>query len=218
MPEPECNARILIIDDHALFRESLARFLDGEPGLRVVAGCGTIDEARDILQRDAIDLVLLDFDLGERNGLDLMRVAEDLHFRGKVLLVTAGINDSDAANLVRRGIAGIFPKHQPPELLSEAIHDVLSGKASFDHGQLQRIIGPAQQKANDLDQSSTLTERERQVLSLVFEGLTNKEISDRLQLSESSVKGTMQQLFRKTGARTRGQLVRVALENYRDQV
>src|SRR5580658_9638085 len=108
MPEPGRIARILIIDDHALFRESVARFLDGEPGLEVVAGCGTIEEAREILERKTVDLVLLDF----------MRVAEALRFKGKVLLVTAGLSNADAAHLVRLGVAGIFPKHNPPELLS----------------------------------------------------------------------------------------------------
>jgi DNA-binding NarL/FixJ family response regulator len=58
------SARILLIDDHALFRESVARFLNEEPGLDVVAGCGTIEEAREILEHSAVDLVLLDFDLG----------------------------------------------------------------------------------------------------------------------------------------------------------
>ncbi len=62
------------------------------------------------------------------------------------------------------------------------------------------------------------TERERQVLSYVFEGLVNKEIAERIGVSESSVKATLQQLFSKTGVRTRGQLVRIALEQYRDQI
>lgn len=218
MPEHGRSARILLIDDHALFRESVARFLKGERGLEVVAGCGTIEEARQILEHHAVDLVLLDFDLGQRDGLDFMQVAEGLHFKGKVLLVTAGLNDADAAKLLKRGVAGIFPKHQPPELLSEAIHYVLSGKAWFDQGQLQRIVGARPQEEDDLARISILTERERQVLSFVFKGLANKEIADQLQISESSVKGTLQQLFRKTGARTRGHLVRIALENYKDQL
>jgi two-component system nitrate/nitrite response regulator NarL len=184
----------------------------------VVAGCGTIEEAREILERKTVDLVLLDFDLGQRDGLDFMRVAEALRFKGKVLLVTAGLSNADAAHLVRLGVAGIFPKHNPPELLSDAIRDVLSGKAWLDQAQLQRIIGPVDGEEDNLVRTSNLTERERQVLSFVFKGLANKEIAAQLQISEGSVKGTLQQLFRKTGARTRGQLVRIALENYKDQL
>jgi two-component system nitrate/nitrite response regulator NarL len=218
MPDSGQSARILLIDDHALFRESVARFLDGEPGFEVVGGCGTIEEARGILQEKSVDLVLLDFDLGQRDGLDFMRVAEDLRFKGKVLLVTAGVNDADAASLIRQGIAGIFPKHNSPELLSAAIREVLSGKVWFERSQLQKIVGNAVSKENEPARSGRLTERERQVLSFVFQGLANKEIADQLQVSESSVKGTLQQLFQKTGARARGQLVRIALERYKDQL
>jgi two-component system, NarL family, nitrate/nitrite response regulator NarL len=218
MPERGRNARILLIDDHALFRDSVARFLDGEPGFEVVGSCGTVEESRELLQKKVVDLVLLDFDLGQRDGLDFMRVAEALRFKGKVLLVTAGVSDVDAASLIRRGIAGIFPKHNSPELLAEAIRDVLSGKAWFEQSQLQRIVGSTASTENEPGHSGKLTERERQVLSFVFQGLANKEIADQLRVSESSVKGTLQQLFQKTGTRTRGQLVRVALEQYKDQL
>jgi two-component system nitrate/nitrite response regulator NarL len=218
MLERDRSARILLVDDHALFRESVARFLDGEQGFEVVGGCGTVEEAQALLREREVDLVLLDFDLGQRDGLDFMRVAEALCFKGKVLLVTAGVSDSDAASLIRRGISGIFPKHNSPVLLAEAIREVLSGKVWFDQGQLQKIIGRAASKEDEPTPFAKLTERERQVLSFVFDGLANKEIADQLQLSESSVKGTLQQLFQKTGARTRGQLVRIALEQFKDQL
>jgi len=218
MPEPAARARILLVDDHALFRESVARFLDGEPGFEVAGGCGTIEEARELLRQKEVDLVLLDFDLGQRDGLDFMQAAEHLSFKGKVLLVTAGVSEAAAASLIRQGIAGIFPKHNSPELLVQAIREVLSGRAWFEPGQLQKIMGSVVAKEEGAKPSSRLTERERQVMSYVFEGLANKEIADRLQVSESSVKATMQQLFQKTGARTRGQLVRVALERYKDEL
>jgi two-component system nitrate/nitrite response regulator NarL len=218
MSEPGRKARILLVDDHALFRDSVARFLDGEPGFEVAGGCGTVEEAQTLLRERAVDLVLLDFDLGQRDGRDFMRVAEALRFKGKVLLVTAGVSDADAASLMRQGISGIFPKHNSPVLLAEAIREVLSGKVWFDQDQLQKIIGRSASKEEDPIAFTKLTERERQVLSFVFDGLANKEIADRLQVSESSVKATLQQLFQKTGARTRGQLVRVALEQFKDQL
>jgi len=218
MSEPGRNARILLVDDHALFRDSVARFLDGEPGLEVAGGCGTVEEAQALLREKEVDLVLLDFDLGQRDGLDFMRVAEALQFKGKVLLVTAGVSDTDAASLIRQGISGIFPKHNSPVLLAEAIREVLSDKVWFDQGQLQKIIGRAASTKDEPLAFTKLTERERQVLSLVFDGLANKEIADQLRVSESSVKSTLQQLFQKTGARTRGQLVRVALEQFKDQL
>jgi DNA-binding NarL/FixJ family response regulator len=194
----------------------VARFLDCEPGLRVVGGCATVEIAKEYLQKNVVDLVLLDFDLGERDGIDFMRVAESIGFRGKVLLVTAGVDEASAANLIKRGVAGVFLKHDPPAVLVDAIREVLSGKVWFEQNYLQKIVGRATEE--ELPHTRKLTEREQQVLVGVFEGLANKQIADRLQVSESSVKATLQQLFQKTGVRTRSQLVRIALEQYRDLI
>jgi DNA-binding NarL/FixJ family response regulator len=213
---PDHRANILLVDDHALFRDSVARFLDSEAGFRVVGGCATIEEASEFLQTNAVDLVLLDFDLGQRDGIDFMRLAESIGYRGRVLLVTAGVDETSAANLLKRGIAGIFLKHDPPAVLVEAIREVLAGKVWFDQNYLQKIVDRATEQ--ELPRTRKLTEREQQVLVGVFEGSANKQIADRLQVSESSVKATLQQLFQKTGVRTRSQLVRIALEQYRDLI
>jgi DNA-binding NarL/FixJ family response regulator len=212
----ENQARILLVDDHALFRESLARFLNGEYGFRVVGGCATVEDAAEFLKSHQVDLVLLDFDLGQRDGTDFMRAAESIGYQGRVLLVTAGVDETRAADLIKRGVAGVFLKHDPPAKLVSAIREVLAGRVSFEQNYLKKIVG----RANEAEPPRTgkLTEREQQVLASVFEGLGNKQIADRLQVSESSVKGTLQQLFQKTGVRTRSQLVRIALERHRDLI
>jgi DNA-binding NarL/FixJ family response regulator len=212
----EQMARILLVDDHALFRESVGRFLDHESGFEVVGGCATLTEARQLLLENAVDLVLLDFDLGERDGVDFMRMAEEIGYKGKVLLVTAGADESSVASLVKRGIAGVFLKHDPPAVLVNAIREVLAGRVWLDQSCLRSIAGRTPE--GDLPPTRKLTGREQQVLSGVFEGMGNKQIADRLQVSESSVKATLQQLFHKTGVRNRSQLVRIALERYRDQI
>lgn len=134
---------ILLVDDHALFRDSVARFLDSESDIHVVGGCATIDEAREFLRQNVVDLVLLDFDLGQRDGIDFMRAAESIGYQGKVLLVTAGVEETSAANLVKRGIAGVFLKHDPPAVLVDAIRSVLSGKVWFEQDYLHKIVGCA---------------------------------------------------------------------------
>jgi DNA-binding NarL/FixJ family response regulator len=213
---PDVRASILLIDDHALFRDSVARFLDDESGLKVVGGCATVEEAKELLLREKVDLVLLDFDLGERDGSDFMQMAESIGYPGRILLVTAGVDDTSAANLIKQGVAGVFLKHDPPAVLLEAIREVLAGKVWFEQNYLQKIV--ARPTERELTHTRKLTEREQQVLRSVFEGLANKQIADRLQVSESSVKATLQQLFEKTGVRTRSQLVRIALEQYRDLI
>jgi len=212
------SIRLLLIDDHALFRESVARLLQAEPGFEVAAHCGSVGEAFQLMksQRD-IDVVLLDLDLGKEKGSAFLDGLQNLRFGGKVLLVTAGVNDSEIPGLIRKGVSGVFLKHGSPALLIQGIREAMEGKALFGMDMLRRAMESADAR-NPEKPHSRLTERERQVLSFVFEGLANKQIAERLKISETAVKASLQQLFSKTGVRTRSQLVRVALEQYRDQL
>ncbi len=204
---------VLVLDDHALFRESVARLLEAEPGFEVVGQCGTLQEAVAIIEKRRVDVVLLDFDLGNRSGGEFPSLARRHGFEGRILVVTAGVERDDAARLLAEGVAGIFMKRDSAAMLADSIRDVAAGKVWFDQQLLQQTVDAARTEASA--RAVSFTARERSVLSLVFEGLINKEIADRLSVSESSVKATLQQLFAKTGVRTRSQLVRVALERYR---
>jgi len=213
----EKTVHILLLDDHALFRESVGRLLAAEPGFHVAAHCGTIKEALDVLKQKPIDVVLLDFDLGEHGGTEFVRLAATQGFKGKILIVTAGVDQGAATELIRSGISGVFLKRDSAALLAQGIRDVMAGKVWLDQEQLQtalrtEVVPPQENR------TKTFTEREQQVLSCVFEGLANKEIAARIGVSESSVKATLQQLFSKTGVRTRSQLVRIVLEQHRDQL
>lgn len=213
----EQTLHILLLDDHALFRESIARLLSVEPGFDVVAHCGTIEEALRVLSRKSIDLVLLDFDLGERDGREFLRLARELGFPGKILVVTAGVDAGAVSELIRSGISGVFRKHDSAALLAQGIRDVMAGKVWLDQEQLRAAM-TTEVATPQRGRTPRFTERERQVLSFVFEGLANKEIAARIGVSEGSVKSTLQQLFSKTGVRTRSQLVRIVLEQYRDEI
>ena len=215
MPESvEKTVTILIVDDHALFRESVARLLAAEPGFEVIAHCGAIEDALKILRASQVDIVLLDFDLGERDGTEFMRQAKQAGFSGRVLVVTAGVEENRVAELIHTGISGIFMKHNSAALLPRGIRDAMEGKVWFD----QHLLQEAFCGSRKVSAEPHLTVRERLVLSFVFEGLANKEIAQKIGVSESSVKATLQQLFSKTGVHTRSQLVRIALEQYRDQI
>ena len=217
MPESmEQTIEILLIDDHTLFREGVSRLLGTEPAFKVIA-CGSIKEALAVLRQQHIDIVLLDFDLGQRDGTRFVRLAKEQGFEGKILVVTAGVEEREAAELIRCGISGIFMKHNSAALLAQGIRDVLAGKVWFEQ-ELLRVAMHGNASPLQESQSERFTQRERQVLSYVFEGLANKEIAERVGVSESSVKATLQQLFSKTGVHTRGQLVRIALEQYRNQL
>jgi DNA-binding NarL/FixJ family response regulator len=209
MPDTHgAKLRILIVDDHGLFRESLARLLAAEPDFEIAGHCGTAEEAAGILKDRPVDLLLLDFDLGVHNCIEFLRSTVGAGFQGKILLVTAGVSAGQAADLVRLGVVGIFLKHDLPAQLTEAVRDVAAGKVWLEQKVLQSTVARA--SANRM--AIPFTAREQQVLSRIFEGLSNKEIAGQLGVSEGAVKASIQQLFSKTGVRTRSQLVRVALE------
>ncbi len=209
--------RILMVDDHTLFRESVARLLEAESDFEIAGHCASADEALQIVAKTSVDVVLLDYDLGDGKGTDFLARAKTLGFRGRVLVVTAGVTELEAAEMIRLGIAGVLRKHCSLAALAQSIRDVSGGKEYFEPGYLRSVLVGATAPQAEYRRKK-LTERERQVLQHVFEGLANKEIADRLQVSESSVKATLQQLFAKTGVRTRSQLVRTALENYKGQL
>ena len=95
--------RILLVDDHGLFRESLSRLLESEPDFRIVATCARTTEALEILRREPVDVVLLDYDLGDENGLAFLDRAKATSAPARILMVTAGMTDQRAVARLRRG-------------------------------------------------------------------------------------------------------------------
>jgi len=213
---PAKHVVILVVDDHALFREGVARLLQAEADFEIVQA-GTIEDALATLGQKHIDVILLDFDLGARDGTHFLRLAKQQGFDGKVLVVTAGVFQEEAAALLQAGVSGILMKHESVASLGEEIRNIMAGKVWFNEAMLQRAM-EAKPKRSRSAAGPQFTHRERQVLSGVYEGLANKEIASGLGITESSVKGILQQLFSKTGTHSRSQLVRLTLERYRDQL
>jgi DNA-binding NarL/FixJ family response regulator len=202
--------RLLLVDDHLLFREGLARLLASEPDFEVIAQSSTSAEAFEVLGSTAVDLVLLDFDLGDEQGNLFISAARQLGYTGRILMVTAGMSAKEASIAWKLGASGILLKHSSPATLTNAIRRVAQGELWVDQKVIQQMADAVQDSQESLPR--TFTQREDQVLQGVFEGLINKEIAARIGVSEDSVKATLKQLFLKTGARTRSQLVLIALE------
>jgi two-component system nitrate/nitrite response regulator NarL len=207
--------RIFVVDDHALFRESLQRLLDMDQSLQVVGGADSVASALKQLERMPTDVLILDYDLGAGTALDIVRGLRERRVQSRSLVVTAGLPDRDAMELIRLGVCGIFHKKNPPEELRRSIHEVAAGKILIDQSYLQNLM----ESVMTLQSSPIrLTDRDRRVLRMLLEGNSNKEIASALNLSESAAKAALQQLFAKTGVRTRSQLVRVALEELDGQI
>jgi len=208
--------QLLLVDDHQMFREGLARTLERESDFKIVGQCASATEALAILNKSGATMVLLDVDLGSERALDFVLAARRRSFEGRILIVTAGMSDQEAVQLVQAGVAGILHKHHSIGTLCQTIHQIAAGEVSLE----KAYLGPL---FRSVDRSRTperprLTERDKIVLRFIFQGLTNREIATRLEVSEGAVKASLRQVFGKLGVRTRAQLVKVALEQYRDQI
>lgn len=202
--------RLYLVDDHALFREGLLRLLSSSSEFEVVGSAGDVEQAERELARLDVDVLILDFELHERPATPLVERLRKSGFDGRILVVTAGISDRDALELVRLGVGGLFHKQHSPEELRRGIVEVYEGRAVIEQRYLQKLV----QKSDAAP--TRFTDRDCKILRFVVEGLANKEIASELSISESAVKASLQQLFHKTGVRTRSQLVRVALEQHRE--
>ena len=206
--------RLLLVDDHSLFRESLGRLLETSPDLRVVSQCATVNECLEALSRVGVDVILLDYDLGAELGVDLLSRLDEQHTRIKVLMVTAGLSDEMTLRVMEHGASGVFLKHNSPDLLIAAIRRVAEGGTWLDNDVLQGLLLSRRNRSQTPELSAALTPRQTAVLRGILDGLANKEIASKLDISESSVKSVIQELFRKAGVRTRSQLVRIAIEKH----
>jgi DNA-binding NarL/FixJ family response regulator len=219
MTPPRNKIRILLVDDHTLFREGLRRLLDSELSVTV---CGDFESAEAALAGLAggleFDVALIDYELTvavghTTNGLDLLRQIRGSRPGAKVLFVTAGMNMADLMTALKDLNAGIFLKTEPIAELMLAIQRTAKGERWVSSGAAMSLVENQQAKVNeDRKRGENLTDRENLVLRGVLEGLSNKEIGARIDLTESSVKAVLQKLFEKAGVRSRSQLVRYAIE------
>ena len=158
--------RLLLVDDHPLFREGLSRLLASEPDFDMVAQAGAAAEGLQMLGRFDIDVVLLDFDLGAEHGNQFIPSARQSGYAGKILMVTAGMNATQSSIALKLGASGIILKTSSPSALAKAIRLVAHGEIWIDQKVIQQMADRALQGGEHV-LPSTLTEREDQVCSRV---------------------------------------------------
>jgi two-component system nitrate/nitrite response regulator NarL len=207
---------LFLLDDHAMFREGLARMLEKESDLKVVGQSASASEALAKLPSSGANMILLDVDLGSERALDFVLQARKKGFEGQLLVLTAGVSGPEAVQLVQAGVAGILHKHHSTDVLCKTIRQVASGEVCLENDYLAPLFRTVDRSRPQTQPK--LTERDKIVLKLIFQGLTNKEIGGRLEISEGAVKASLRLLFEKLGVRTRAQLVKIALEQYKDQL
>jgi DNA-binding NarL/FixJ family response regulator len=205
--------RVVIVDDHKMVRDGIRMIIENRPGLRVVGEAGTKDEALAVVQRELPDIVLLDLDLKADSGLDILPELKNLQTPPKVLVLT-GARDPEVHQLcVRLGAKGLVQKESASETLVKAIEKVYAGEIWFDRNMMSSLLNNVlNQKNSKLDdpeamKMALLTEREREVVGLVCLGLKNKQIAERLFISDTTVRHHLTSIFSKLEVSDRLELV-----------
>lgn len=218
---PSSPKRILLVDDHTLFRESLRALLEEDEAYEVVAEVATVEDALKICHSSAaFDIALIDYDLGPtaraKNGVTVLRCLRERKEFIPALMIAARIEPTDLLAVVGELQTGVFLKSDPAEDLQLALRKTLQREVWISSGlALDLVAGTAAAEHRGPGDAAIIVDpREREVLGLVARGLSNKEIGSTLNLSESAVKATVQSLFNKVGVRTRAQLVRFAFESW----
>jgi len=212
--------RVLLADDQTLVRAAFAMLVESAPDMEVVAQAGTGREAVELARSARADLVVMDIRMPDLDGIEATRlIAADEDLAGvKVLVLTTYDTDEHIVEALRAGASGFLVKDTKPAELLDAIRTVAAGDALLSPGPTARLIArflrsPAVTAVPVTGGPERLSDRERQVLTLVARGLTNTETAEALGLSPLTAKTHVSRIMGKLGARDRAQLVIVAYES-----
>ncbi|MDH0895309.1 MULTISPECIES: two-component system response regulator NarL [unclassified Pseudomonas] len=204
---------LLLVDDHPMMRRGIRQLIELEGDLVVVGEANNGAEACEQVARLTPDLVLLDNNMPQLNGVETLKRLREQGFAGKVLLFTVSDAENDVRDAMRFGADGYLLKDMEPEHLIARLRDVLHGTLVVSPS-LTTVLAQAlrtPQGASSLD----LTDRERQVLKMIASGLSNKMIGNKLGITEGTVKVHVKNLLHKLGLRSRVEAAVWALENLR---
>jgi two-component system, NarL family, nitrate/nitrite response regulator NarL len=204
--------RVLLIEDHAVVRAGLRMLIESRIGLAVVGEAANHAAALALAAREQPDIILLDLDLGAERGLDLLPSLRATASQAQVVVLTGVRDVEEHRRAIRQGVMGLVLKEQAPDVLLKAIEKVHAGEIWFDRAMLasvlsEMVLGGARPANAEATRIAMLTEREREVIALVGEGLKNKQIGDRLSITETTVRHHLTSIFNKFGVESRLEMV-----------
>ena len=215
MTQTSSPIRIAIVDDHTILREGLRKILSMEDDFEVIADTDNANRAADIARRDSPDVMLLDLRMPGTGGLEVITPVHEASPTTKVLILTASDDRRDHVVALSRGARGIIMKDSAADTLVTAIRSVHAGQAWVDREitgtLLEELAHRGGSTGAEAGAPAALTAREKEIVDLVIAGCRNREISDRLSISEKTVKAHLSNIFAKLGVRDRLELAIYAL-------
>ena len=209
------GGRILVVDDHALFAESLAVLLQAEEDLEVVGIARTNLEAQNLARTNSPDIVTLDVDLGGEDGLAIVPAMRSIREDIRVLVVSCRDDPREVVRALSAGVVGWVPKDAGSDTLLEVIRGAMDDQSWLPPRLLTSVLRELVSRRDAADQAvntlASLTVRERQILELMVDGLDSAEIAQRLYVSQNTVRTHAQAVLRKLGVHSRLEAVSLAL-------
>ncbi|MCW8348602.1 response regulator [Vibrio sp. ZSDZ65] len=204
----EC--KVLLVDDHPLMRRGIGQLLSFEDEFDVIAEASNGADAVAMAKEHNPDLILLDLNMKGMSGLDTLKALREDDFQGHIVILTVSDSPADIESLVKAGADGYLLKDTEPDEIIERLNGLSIGEKAFS-SVIEKYL---EERGSTEDVFSSLTERETQILQEVAKGFRNKQIADRLFISESTVKVHMKSLLRKLQVPSRTAATILYLERY----
>ncbi len=208
--EPHSIITTLLADDHAVVRAGIRQFLEQSADIKVIAEASNGQEAREFLEKNIVDVAVLDIQMPLMSGIELTRWVRSSNLSTGILILTAYEEEPYVRAVLQAGANGYVLKSADPDEIIQAVHDVFQGKSVLDPNLTQKLFTQLA-APDDPPISEALTTRELQVLALTAKGYTNKAIGMQLGISDRTVQNHLANIFQKMDAESRTEAVMKAV-------
>jgi DNA-binding NarL/FixJ family response regulator len=210
-PGDHQRVRVTVVDDHPIVLAGIVSLLEREPDFHVIERCSTGVAAIEAVTRERPDVLLLDVQMPAPNGLAVLRELRHRAIDTRVILLTASVHDDDVLEAVRLGIRGLLPKETLTDDVVRCIRQVMRGETCLDPALVGRAMAALLTREAALREvAAILTPQEIKVARMLSGGLKNKEIAERLFVSEGTIKVHLHRIYEKLGISSREELVAYA--------
>jgi DNA-binding NarL/FixJ family response regulator len=204
--------RLMLVDDHAVLRDGLRNIISLVDDIEVVGEAVSGDDALLQVEKCKPDMILMDINMPMKNGVEVTGILKKKYPHIKILVLTMHSHEEYFMSAIREGADGYLLKDAPSDQVVEAIRTVARGESVIHPSMTRKLLAFHQQKQTQ-QEDTTLTEREKEVLLCLVEGLSNKEIADRLFISDKTVKIHVSKIFKKLNVKSRSQVVIHAVQH-----
>jgi len=202
---------VIVVDDHPLMRKGITQLLSIDPNFVVIDEATNGIEAVSMVKKQHPDMVLLDLNMKAVSGLETLKALRNDGITSKIVMLTVSDAKQDVISLINQGADGYLLKDTDPEILLANLHKIQQGKLVVSEG-LTQYLDCLDQENNIREKIATLTRRESQIMQEISRGLSNKEISENLNISEGTVKVHVKSLLKKLQIKSRVEAAVLFLE------